>query len=449
MVTFTHFGLHYPRGLKNKSLREPIDRYGDAMVRLPFPSRQQVLSAAKWTAFAAVGIQAAAVATVTAVDSMRKRRRPQSGIFPYLPPQHVTVGNNEFQVFTYGRELYNAMLADIRGAQQTIYFESFIVKADETGYEFREALIEAARRGVDVYIILDTWGNLNSDPRFRHFPTIPHLNFINFPLVRTGIFTGRERDKGRDHRKIMVVDGTTGFVGGYNVGTLYAHHWRDTHLRVVGGAAHLLELSFISMWNSYRKQNAPRLAMTPTHDWESSIQVLENAPSRNIYPIRALYIEVLNRASKRAWITMGYFIPDEAMLHALISAAQRGVDVRVLIPEYSNHIYADWVARSHYDDLLRNGVKIFLYEEAMVHAKTMTVDGAWSTVGTANIDRLSLRGNFEINMEIYAESFAAAMERIFEVDLANSRELTQQMWDQRSTMAWVLERVLRPLAPLM
>ncbi len=419
------------------------------MVRLSLPSRQQVISAARWAAVATVGIQAAAVASVTAVDSMRKRRRPQSGIFPHLPPQEVTVGNNEFQVFTYGRELYDVMLADIRSARDTIYFESFIVKADATGDEFRNALMAAARRGVEVYVILDTWGNLNSDPRFRHLPKMPHLNFINFPLVRTGIFTGRERDKGRDHRKIMVVDGEIGYVGGYNVGTLYAHHWRDTHLRVVGGAAHLLELSFISMWNSYRKQNSPRLDMAPAHDWDSSIRVLENAPSKNIYPIRALYIEVLHRASQRAWITMGYFIPDETMLHALISAARRGVDVRILIPEYSNHIYADWVARSHYDDLLRNGVKIFLYEEAMVHAKTMTVDGAWSTVGTANIDRLSLRGNFEINMEIYAESFAEAMERIFEVDLANSHELTQQMWDRRAAIARVLERVLRPLAPLL
>ena len=247
----------------------------------------------------------------------------------------------------------------------------------------------------------------------------------------------------------MTVDGKIGYVGGYNVGTLYAHHWRDTHLRVKGGAAHQLELSFITMWNSYRKHNQPRLEMAPSHDWDASIRTIENAPSRAIYPIRALYIEVLNRASNRAWITRGYFIPDETMMYALTAAAQRGVDVRILIPEYSNHIYADWVARSHYDELLRAGVKIFLYEEAMVHAKTMTVDGEWSTVGTANIDRLSLAGNFEINMEVYAKSFAKAMEHIFEMDLDNSHELTREMWDQRSYTAWMIERVLRPLAPLM
>ncbi len=222
------------------------------MVRLSLPSRQQVISAAKWSAVTAVAIQATAVATVSAVDSMRKRRRPQSGIFPHLPPQNVTVGSNEFQIFTYGRELYDAMLADIRAAKHTIYFECFIVKADETGYEFRNALMDAARRGVDVYIILDTWGNLNSDPRFRHLPRIPHLNFINFPLVRTGIFTGRERDKGRDHRKILTIDGDIGYVGGYNVGTVYAHHWRDTHLRVEGGAAHRISLRINSPYPAAR-----------------------------------------------------------------------------------------------------------------------------------------------------------------------------------------------------
>ena len=394
-------------------------------------------------------IQLAAVTTVTVVDDMRKRREPQTGVFPHLPPQDVTVGNNEIRIFTYGKDLYDSMLHDIAEAKESILFESFIVKSDETGYVFRDALIAAAERGVDVHIILDTWGNLNQDPRFRHFPAIPNLHYINFPLVRTGVLTGRERDKGRDHRKIMTVDSDVAYVGGYNIGTLYADQWRDTHLRVEGPASGLLKSSFITMWNAYHQQDDPRLDPIHVPDWEPTVRTIENAPSRAIYPISALYLEILNRAHSRAWITMGYFIPDEPMMEALTHAARRGVDVRVLIPEYSNHIYADWVARSHYEELLRSGVKIFLYEEAMVHAKTMTVDGQWSTVGTANIDRLSLRGNFEINMEIFGTEFATAMERIFKVDQANSHELTLSMWNERSTAVRVIERVLRPLAPLM
>ena len=390
-------------------------------------------------------IQLAAITTVTVVDDMRKRREPQTGVFPHLPPQDVTVGNNEFRIFTYGQDLYDSMLHDIAEAKESILFESFIVKSDETGYVFRDALIAAAERGVDVHIILDTWGNLNQDPRFRHFPAMPNLHYINFPLVRTGLLTGRERDKGRDHRKIMTVDSNVGYVGGYNVGTLYADQWRDTHLRVEGPASTLLKSSFIAMWNAYHQENDPRMEAINVSEWDATIRTVENAPSRAIYPISAVYLEVLGRA----WITMGYFIPDEPMMEALTHAARRGVDVRVLIPEYSNHIYADWVARSHYEDLLRSGVKIFLYEEAMVHAKTMTVDGQWSTVGTANIDRLSLRGNFEINMEIFGADFARAMERIFKVDQANSHELTLSMWNERSAAVRVLERVLRPLAPLM
>ena len=368
------------------------------MARFSLPSRQQLGKGLRLGAATVFAIQLAAVTTVTVVDDMRKRREPQTGVFPHLPPQDVTVGNNEFRIFTYGQDLYDSMLHDIAEAKESILFESFIVKSDETGYVFRDALIAAAERGVDVHIILDTWGNLNQDPRFRHFPAMPNLHYINFPLVRTGLLTGRERDKGRDHRKIMTVDSNVGYVGGYNVGTLYADQWRDTHLRVEGPASTLLKSSFIAMWNAYHQENDPRMEAINVSEWDATIRTVENAPSRAIYPISAVYLEVLGRATTRAWITMGYFIPDEPMMEALTHAARRGVDVRVLIPEYSNHIYADWVARSHYEDLLRSGVKIFLYEEAMVHAKTLTVDGQWSTVGTANIDRLSLRGNFEINM---------------------------------------------------
>ncbi|RTE47848.1 phospholipase D-like domain-containing protein [Actinobaculum sp. 352] len=413
------------------------------------PPREQLTRALKWGAIGLVGLQVGALASVWTVDAMRKRRTPQSGTFPHLPPQHTTVGSDEMTIYTYGRDLYDAMLRDISAAKDHIYFECFIVKADETGEEFRDALIAAARRGVETYVILDTWGNANQDPRFRHFPKMKHLHAMNFPFVRTGLLTGRSRDKGRDHRKILSVDGKVGYIGGYNIGDLYAHHWRDTHVRIAGPAAWEAEDSFIEMWNAYRKRDHPQLSSTSDHQWNSRIRSIVNTPAQNVYPISALYMEALSRASRRAWITMGYFIPDEPMLAALTNAARRGVDVRVLIPEYSNHIYADWVGRPHYDALLRSGVKLFLFEEAMVHAKTMTVDGKWSTVGTANIDRLSLRGNFEINVEVFDDGFAAAMERIFEVDLLNSHELTREMWESRGPLPRVTERILRPLAPLL
>ena len=238
-------------------------------------------------------------------------------------------------------------------------------------------------------------------------------------------------------------------MGGYNIGTLFADHWRDTHVRIDGPAVWGLEQAFVSMWNSYRKDKSQSLTIEGIPEWDAKIRTVLNMPSQDVYPIASTYLDALNRASERAWITMAYFLPDTAMLRALKRAARRGVDVRVLIPEYSNHIYVDWASRPHYTYLLNAGVRIFLFEEAMVHAKTMTVDGKWSTVGTANIDRLSRRGNFEINLEIYNDGFAQAMESIFEVDMGNSRELSLEEWEQRGTLVRVTEKIIQPLSPLL
>lgn len=426
-----------------------LSLYSWTMRKFRGPKQRHVLSAAKWWVLGTAAAQAAAIATVSVIDAMRKKRAPQSGRFPHLPPQNAQVGPNSMTIFTYGRELYDAMLADIRAAKDRIFFEWFIIKADETGAEFRNALIEAAQRGVETYVIIDTWGNANQDPRFRRLPKTEHLHTLLFPFVRPGLFNGRARDKGRDHRKILTVDKRIGYVGGYNIGTLYAHEWRDTHVRIEGPAAWELDDAFIDMWNDYRKKRHPAIADDGVTDWDATVRAVMNTPALNVFPISALYMDAINRSAVRVWITMGYFIPEEPMLIALTNAARRGVDVRVLIPEYSNHIVGDWAGRPHYERLLRSGVRIFLYEEAMVHAKTMTADGRWSTVGTANIDRLSLRGNFEINVEVFDAGFAAAMERIFEVDLANSHELTLEQWQARGRRDRVLETVLRPLAPLL
>ena len=412
-------------------------------------SRPRLSKALKWGTGAAIATPLTAAAALVAVDEARKRRTPPTGEFPRLPPQRAKVGENETVVFTFGRDLYNTMLRDIEAARDHIYFEMFIMKADSWGYRMREALFAAAHRGVQVHVLLDTWGNLNQDPRFRHPPQMPNLHWMNFPLVRTGILTGRERDKGRDHRKILVVDGRIGYLGGYNIGYLYGDHWRDTHMRIEGPGVWDLEAAFVEMWNAYRQRKHPQLSPSATFPWNPELRAVLNSPAQNIYPIAALYIDALGRATERAWMTMGYFIPDDPMLDALTGAAARGVDVRILIPQYSNHIYTDWVGRPHYERLLRSGVRMFLYREAMIHAKTMTVDGSWSTVGTANIDRLSLRGNFEVNMSIYSADFAAVMEKIFAVDLTNAFELTLEQWNERSTLARLTEIALRPLAPLL
>lgn len=420
------------------------------MVKLRKSTKAKLITAAKWSAALLVSAQATAIGTIIAIDEHRKRRNPQRGTFPHHAPVDVQVSQSSMRLYTYGEDTYNDQLEAIRAAKDHIFFEMFIMKADRIGFAYKNELIKAAERGVNVYIILDTFGNINQDPRFRRYPSLPNLHVIRFPLIRPGILTGNARKKGRDHRKILCVDSRIAFVGGYNIGDLYAHHWRDTHARVQGPQVWEIENAFIDMWNLYyNRKRQPEIPDTGSGSWESSLRAHVNTPAFNSYPVRALYMEAIDRASKRVWITMGYFIPDEGIRHALIHAAQRGVDVRILIPEYSNHIIADWVGRPYYTELLAGGVRIFLYSEAMVHAKTMTIDGVWSTVGTTNIDRLSMAGNFEINLEIFNANTAAAMEKIFKLDLENSHELTHEAWEKRGFSARLGERLLKPFGALL
>ena len=168
-----------------------------------------------------------------------------------------------------------------------------------------------------------------------------------------------------------------------------------------------------------------------------------------MFPIRAMYIEAITRASKNIWLTTAYFLPDPDFAEALTDAARRGVDVRLLIPAKSNHVVADWISRGYFTQLLEAGVKVLRYRDAMVHAKTATIDGTWSTVGTANIDRLSLTGNYEINVEIIAPALADSLEEVFRVDESNSLELTRAEWETRDVYRRFTEFVLNPLRPLL
>lgn len=406
-------------------------------------------SAARWWVLGTVAAHGAAIATVLTVDRMRKRRYPPGGEFPRTPPRSVPVADSEVTVFTYGQHVYDAMLASIREAQHTIYFETFIWKSDEIGQAFKDELVAAAERGVDVYIVVDTWGNLVVDPRFKRMPDLPRLHTLWFPLIRPGLVTLNPRKTGRDHRKILVVDSAVGYVGGYNIGSLYATMWRDTHVRVAGPSVWELEDAFVDFWNEHRRRKHPQLPDRGAAAWEPRIRAAENAPSRLLFPVRGLYLEAIDRAEHHVYITQAYFIPDREILAALIAAAKRGVDVRVLVPKVSNHVLADWAARSYYAQLLEAGVTLWLFHGAMVHAKTMTVDGRWSTIGTANIDRMSMTGNFEVNLEFYDDGLAEHMERVFATDLTNCTELTLEQWNRRGHLTRVLEYLIRPLGPLM
>lgn len=316
--------------------------------------RKTVMAAIRRILFGVLTAQIVVAAVLVAVDTWRKRVRPQTAVFPRTKPITVSVDGTEITVYTYGEDLYRDMVAAIRSAKHRVLFESYIVKDDRVGAEFKQALIEAAERGVEVFVIYDEFANLVVPRRFFDFP--PTVNVIRYPAFRPGVLLFDLRKSGRDHRKILTVDGYIGFIGGYNVGQLYATKWRDTHLRLVGPAVWELENAFSDFWNANRKSTQPRLEDVGTDHWNPRIRAHRNVPEVRIYPVRAMYLEAIDRAKERILITQAYFIPDREILEALIAAARRGVEVNILVPERSNHVIADWLSRGCYTPLLKGGV---------------------------------------------------------------------------------------------
>jgi cardiolipin synthase len=279
------------------------------------------------------------------------------------------------------------------------------------------------------------------------------VKVLAYPVYSAGWRFFDLRRYGRDHRKILVVDDQVAFVGGYNIGSPYATEWRDTHCRITGPGVWDLTRAFADFWNLHRTKRfgrrQPPMLMTTASTWEPRIRVHRNVPRLWMFPIRGMYLEAINRAQRNIWLTHAYFIPDESFVDALVDAAARGVDVRLLLPAKSNHIVADWISRGYFRKMLAAGIAIHRFRDAMVHAKTATIDGSWTTIGTANVDRLSMSGNYEINVEIIDAALAEEMERIFETDLSNALPLTLTEWEARDVYSRFTELILQPLRPLL
>jgi cardiolipin synthase len=402
------------------------------------------------------GVPVVVALGLTLVDSYRRRLKGRGLIgrqprrYPSLPPGESKVGSGTVTTYTRGTDLYEDMLAAIAGAQRQVLLETYIWKGDGVGERFKQALADAAARGVEVYAIYDKFANLVVSPLFKRFPEGVHV--LAYPVYSAGWRFFDLRRYGRDHRKILVVDDSAAFVGGYNIGTTYATEWRDTHVRLTGPAVSDLRRSFADFWNLHRHRapGEPPLLVQASTEWEPRIRVHRNVPRLWVFPIRGMYLDAIQRAQQRIWLTQAYFIPDEDFVTTLKDAARRGVDVRLVVAGKSNHVVADWISRGYFGGMLDAGIRIFRYRDWMVHAKTATIDGTWSTVGTANLDRLSLTGNYEINLEVIDDGVAAEMERIFRTDLENCHELTSAEWDSRDIYRRFTESVvLRPLRSLL
>jgi len=396
-------------------------------------------------------LQVAVVAILVVLAQLRKRRGPPREGFPWESQPEIKLEGRDvwLKLFPEGGELFEEMLAEIEGAEREIFIETFIWKDDHTGRRFVEALARKAREGVDVYAIFDGLANfLVVSPEFKRFPE--EINTLHFRPLSGPTSYVDPRNVFRDHRKILCVDDRVAFIGGFNIGSLYASgSWRDTHLRIRGSEALEVENAFIDFWNAHRYHGLPEIDTAQRRrSWNANAVLHRNDPYLRIFPIRAVYLEAIDRAMSHIYLTSAYFIPDKALRGSLIEASRRGVDVQILLPRDSNHPTVDWLSRRHWYELLRNGVRIFAYENIMIHSKTATIDGLWSTVGTANIDRLSLLQNYEINLEVYDRRLAEQVERMFELDKTNAVELTLENWTRRPLPAKVAERAIASLEPL-
>ncbi len=361
---------------------------------------------------------------------------------PRLHLAEFQIGKNALQLYKDGHELYDAMLAAIDGAGESIYLECSLWQDDEVGRAFKWHLEQKAAQGVAVYVMCGGFGNRmrarGSRPFHSGLHILGHRSFYR-PWHMLD-----PRRYAQDHRKLLVVDGGVGFIGGYNLGKRYTTGWRDTHLLLRGPAAAELAHAFIDSWNRLSVPHE-RIARRYPRQFDPSIVVRANDALQLTFPIRDMYIEAIDRAERTILLSNASFVPDRSMFAALQAAVARGVEVRVLVAWPSDQIIAGRAACSAFTRCLQAGIRLFGYRGGQLRAKTCTIDGQWSTVGSAHLDLLSSVVNYECNVEIYDASIASQMQELFACDSANAVELSLIGWINRPWYIKLSERLLAPL----
>lgn len=372
--------------------------------------------------------------------------------------QALFTQDNQVEIFTEGEQLFQAMMKSIGQASHYIHMEYYIIRDDSLGRAIVDLLSHKAREGVEVKLLYDGMGCIRLPRGFfrplqeaggevaSFFP--PFVPYIN---VRIDY---------RNHRKICLVDGQEGYVGGFNVGNEYRGlskkfgRWRDTHLRIQGSALDGLQKRFLMDWRfashqkDFKVMDEKYFPSRPAVG-ESGLQIVSSGPDAPWSSIRNGYLKMIGRAQKNIYIQTPYFVPDESVLEALKVAALSGVDVRIMIPRKKDHPFVHWAALSYIGELLEAGARCYCYEDGFLHSKVVTTDGFFSSVGTANLDVRSFRLNFEINAFIYDARVTQYLEKHFDRDLSNCTEITMEQYCQRPTRVKAKEAFSRLLSPLL
>jgi cardiolipin synthase len=371
------------------------------------------------------------------------------------PYAQVDVGQNHVALLKDGAQTFPAMFDAARAATRTLCIETYILKDDALGKQLAEVLIDRAYAGVEVNLLYDGWGADVSDAYLMRLK-LAGVRTLCFQPVRFWGRFGRAvgRLKRRNHRKALIVDGRVAFTGGLNLSNDYAavedggRGWRDTHVRVEGPAAVQLERMFLDTW---RKHHGPaldeeRYRHKPLSQ-DGGVRFIGNAFANDRKDVRIAYTRAFASAKKRIRVTNSYFMPPSGVLKRLMRAARHGVDVQVIIAGSTDVPLVLLATRGLYGKLLKSGVKLFEWKGRVLHAKTAVVDGTWSTIGSANLDALSLRQNLEVNAVIVDARVGAAMEKLFDEDLKHCEQVTRQMLLERSLferfLSWLAYHVRR------
>ncbi len=363
------------------------------------------------------------------------------------------LGGNAVDLLVDGEATFASILSGIDAAQSYILFQFFIVHDDEIGREVQQRLVRQAKAGVRIYFLYDEVGCHNL-PR-------AYLQKLRDAGIAVHDFHTRKGSRNRlqinfrNHRKVVVVDGSVAWMGGHNVGDEYLGksakfgHWRDTHVRIAGPAALAAQLSFVEDWH-WATNTLPALDWKPKPSPAGNLPVLivPSGPADELETAALMFTHALNSAQSRIWIASPYFVPDESVLVALQLAGLRGVDVRILIPDKPDHLLVYLAAFSYFDDSSKTGVKFYRYTDGFLHQKVMLIDKTVATVGSANFDNRSFRLNFEITAIVQDPGFADDVCRMLETDFAHARRMTAADFDERSWWFRFAVRLARLAAPI-
>lgn len=369
----------------------------------------------------------------------------------------VLTQDNDVKIFVDGSDKFEALINDISHAKNHIHIQYYIFKLDNLGQRIVNALIKKAKQGVKVRVLFDEMGSRGV--RKRHFKELIEAGGeveVFFPSILPLI---NPRLNFRNHRKISIIDGRIGYIGGFNVGDEYLSlsdrfgYWRDTHLRIEGSAVHPLQTRFILDWNQASAKNdicyAERYFPIIPQKGTAALQIISSGPDTEWEVIKNNYLHLITNAKKYVYIQSPYFIPDESFFDAIRIAALSGIDVRIMIPNKPDHLFVYWATYSYVGPLVEAGAKVYHYEKGFIHAKMIVVDDEIASVGTANIDVRSFSLNFEVNALLYDRLLAHRLAEIFESDILDCSELTFELYKNRSNFIKFKESISRLLSPIL